>query len=145
VTYSGECLCGGVRFHVDKFEPVFELCHCNRCRKVSGSAFAAMVKVKTEHYHLDAGIDLINEFQAPVLTSPPAYTVSFCCRCGSKLPTAVPNGDSIEIPAGLFTTLPIRPDTHICIEYRPSWHEITDSLPVFNRQQLAEHRQKEKQ
>ena len=43
MTITGSCLCGGVRFEVDRVVGPFELCHCNRCRKVSGSAFTAMV------------------------------------------------------------------------------------------------------
>ena len=39
----GRCLCGGVRFEIVQAVGPFELCHCNRCRKVSGSAFAAML------------------------------------------------------------------------------------------------------
>jgi hypothetical protein len=36
----GSCLCGGVRFEVDRAVGPFELCHCSRCRKASGSALA---------------------------------------------------------------------------------------------------------
>ena len=41
----GGCLCGGIVFEVAKFEGPFELCHCTRCRKVSGSAFVAAIGV----------------------------------------------------------------------------------------------------
>jgi hypothetical protein len=34
---KGSCLCGGVRFELDRAAGPFEICHCNRCRKVSGS------------------------------------------------------------------------------------------------------------
>jgi len=37
----GSCLCGGVRFAIAKAVGPFELCHCRRCRKSSGSAWAA--------------------------------------------------------------------------------------------------------
>lgn len=33
----GSCLCGGVRFEITRFIGPFELCHCSRCRKASGS------------------------------------------------------------------------------------------------------------
>ena len=44
----GSCLCGGVRFEL---EPPFELasfCHCGNCRKHSGHAGSAAMKVPME-------------------------------------------------------------------------------------------------
>ncbi|MFT5012829.1 MAG: hypothetical protein ACI9HA_001484 [Dinoroseobacter sp.] len=32
----GSCLCGSVRFEIDRAEGPFEIRHCNRCRKLSG-------------------------------------------------------------------------------------------------------------
>jgi len=37
----GSCLCGGVKFEITRAVGPFELCHCARCRKASGSAFVA--------------------------------------------------------------------------------------------------------
>jgi len=34
----GSCLCGGVRFEIDRAVGPVEFCHCTRCRKVSGSS-----------------------------------------------------------------------------------------------------------
>jgi len=45
---KGECLCGAVQFEVASVVGPFELCHCNRCRKSSGSAYAAIVGVAVE-------------------------------------------------------------------------------------------------
>ena len=36
----GSCLCGGVRFEIDRACGPAEFCHCNRCRKLS-ARFAA--------------------------------------------------------------------------------------------------------
>ncbi|MCZ6459403.1 MAG: aldehyde-activating protein, partial [Gammaproteobacteria bacterium] len=38
--YKGQCLCGAVAFEVEEIIGPFELCHCTRCRKSTGSAFA---------------------------------------------------------------------------------------------------------
>ena len=82
----GGCLCGGVRFEVAEAVGPFELCHCNRCRKASGSAFTALLGVRTRDYRLLAGQELIARYDAPIVESPPAYRVSFCRRCGSPVP-----------------------------------------------------------
>jgi hypothetical protein len=122
-----------VRFEVDRVVGPFELCHCNRCRKVSGSAFSAMVGVNADDFRLLSGVDLIREFEAPILRAPPAYRVPFCSRCGSPVPSPRPGEAWFEIPAGLLEGDPqYRPDRHILIEWAAPWHEITDDLPQLD-------------
>ena len=40
-TYSGSCLCGEIRFEIEGEFELFYLCHCEYCRKDTGSAHAA--------------------------------------------------------------------------------------------------------
>ena len=134
---KGSCLCGGVRFEVRAVSGPFELCHCNRCRKVSGSAFAAMVGVRTEDFRLLQGKELITTYEAPLLESPPPYRTSFCGRCGSPVPKPDPQSSWLEVPAGLLEDDPgLRPDKHIFIELKAPWFEVTDTLPQFDKQRL---------
>src|SRR5262249_22685743 len=83
---SGNCLCGAVRFEVDRLAGPFELCHCSRCRKVSGSAFAAGIYVNREDLRFTKGLESIKTYEAPILRAPPPYRSSFCAECGSSLP-----------------------------------------------------------
>jgi hypothetical protein len=130
---AGSCLCGGVRFEIARAVGPFELCHCSRCRKVSGSAFAAMIGVRAADYRLLDGADLIASFEAPLVKAPPRYRTSFCRRCGSPVPNPEPTAEWFEIPAGLLESDPgLRPDKHIFVETKAPWHEITDSLPQFD-------------
>jgi hypothetical protein len=69
----GACLCGGVRFEIDRAVGPFELCHCGRCRKTSGSAFFAAIGVRAEDYRLLAGAELIRRFELPLVEHPPPY------------------------------------------------------------------------
>ena len=136
--YKGQCLCGAVAFEVEEIIGPFELCHCTRCRKSTGSAFAATVGAKADSFRITAGVDHIKSFELPVVDQPPAYTTCFCSRCGSPVPLADPAADWLEIPAGLFNTqLPLRPERHIYIEYKASWESIDDDLPTFTRNQIA--------
>jgi hypothetical protein len=134
---AGSCLCGGVRFEIAKAVGPFELCHCSRCRKVSGSAFAAMLGVRASDFHFVDGRDLIATYEAPLLEAPPPYRVSFCRRCGSPVPNPEPGREWFEIPAGLFESDPgLRPDRHIFVELNAPWHVITDSLPQLDKAAL---------
>jgi hypothetical protein len=135
---KGSCLCGGVRFEIAKAVGPFELCHCNRCRKSSGSAFAAFLGVEAADYRLLAGAELIASYDAPILHAPPAYRSSFCRRCGSPVPNPEPGADWFEIPAGLLEDDPqLAPDKHIFVELRAPWFEIRDTLPRFTAAELA--------
>jgi hypothetical protein len=131
---TGSCLCGGVRFEVAEAAGPFELCHCNRCRKSSGSAFLAMLGVRAGDFRLVQGTDLIATYEAPLLEAPPPYRAAFCRRCGSTVPDLTPGAEWLEIPAGLLEGDPVlRPDKHIFVELKAPWHEITDALPQFDK------------
>ncbi len=133
----GSCLCGAIRFEFTKPAGPFELCHCTRCRKVTGSAFFSGLYVRLEDFRLVAGTDLITNYEAPILREPPAYRASFCSGCGSPVPNPSPaqkqSGGLLEIPAGLLDDDPgMKPDKHIFIEVKSPWFEITDHLPQLD-------------
>ena len=131
---KGSCLCGGVRFEIARAVGPFELCHCRRCRKASGTAFVAGLGVRTEDFRLLAGGDLITTYDAPILEHPPAYRTSFCSRCGSPVPNPAPGAEWFEIPAGLLDDDPVlRPDKHIFVELKAPWFEMTDDLPQYDK------------
>jgi len=137
----GGCLCGAVRFEVDRVTGPFELCHCSRCRRSSGSAFVAGLGARIEDFRIVSGAELIRRYEAPILRRPPAYTVAFCSRCGSHVPG--PEGDAgfFEIPAGTLDEDPgLRPDKHIFVDCGSDWFEIADDLPRFTRTDIYEHR-----
>jgi RimJ/RimL family protein N-acetyltransferase len=137
----GSCLCGGVRFEIAQAVGPFELCHCPRCRKSSGSAFAAFLGVEVADYRLLAGAELIARYDAPILRTPPAYRRSFCRRCGSPVPDAPEGDDWFEIPAGLLDgDAGLAPDRHIFVEHQAPWFECADGLPRFTAEEVAEWR-----
>ncbi len=130
----GSCLCGEVRFEIaepsGRLEPrgPFVMCHCNRCRKHTGSAFNAGFRVKKEDFKLVAGEDSISNYKAPILVSPPAYEKQFCKRCGSPVPIEI--ATDVLIPAGTLDDDPrVKPDRHVFIEHQAPWFQITDDLP----------------
>ncbi len=133
----GSCLCGAVQFEVDRVPGPFELCHCNRCRKSSGSAYMAGVGVRSAEFRWVQGQEHITVFELPVREHPPAYARPFCRMCGSPLPEPEASGSWREIPAGLLDDDPgIRPDRHIFVEHRAPWTPRGDGLPELDRQAL---------
>lgn len=142
--FKGSCLCGDVEFEVRKVHGPVEICHCNRCRKVSGTDSLTMVRFLKDDYTLLKGENRIESYAAPILYREPAYRTSFCSQCGSPVPPKEIPGDFFEIPAGLFDEDPgIHPDKHIMIEFVPSWHRITDELPQYSIRDMARERRNE--
>ena len=132
----GSCLCGGVTFEIARATGPFELCHCKRCRKVTGSAYMAGFLVQGEDFHLVEGKELIKTFEAPIIEAPPAYHQCFCGRCGCPVPNLTQAG-SWFVPAGLLDDDPkIKPDKHIYVELKAPWDTITGHLPQMTKQQI---------
>ncbi len=143
MSIAGSCLCGKVRFEIEKAVGPFEICHCSRCRKVSGSIGLPMVGVLAQDYRLVSGAEFVQLYMAPLLRRPPRYHTHFCSNCGSPVPPARASGERMEIPAGLFDDdLKLKPDKHIFVECIASWDEITDSLPRFTLRELIRERTK---
>ena len=130
----GGCLCGGVRFEIARLAGPFELCHCSRCRKASGSAFVPWLGVLREDLRFLQGEELIRRYEAPLRAKPPPYRASFCARCGSPVPDPGVEGPLIEVHAGVLDDDPgLRPERHILVEAKASWFAISDALPRFDR------------
>ena len=139
----GSCLCGGVRFEIAQASGPFELCHCSRCRKASGSAFVSGLGVRREHFRFIEGEELIRTYEAPVRESPPPYWTNFCGRCGSPVPDPKSNAPWLEVAAGILDDDPqLRPERHIMVEVKSPWFEINDTLPQLDRAALMRVRSK---
>jgi hypothetical protein len=125
---EGGCLCGGVRFRVTgKLGPA-GFCHCQQCRRASGSAFAANAPVRTRYFALTAGADLVSEYE-----SSPGKFRAFCRRCGSPLYSRRDSEPEIRrLRLGSFDGDPgRRPLAHVWVVSKAPWYSIEDSLPRY--------------
>ena len=140
----GSCLCGGVRFEIDRAVGPFELCHCSRCRKASGSAFVAGLGVLRKDFRLLQGAELIMTYEAPLRDKPPPYRTSFCSRCGSPVPDPRLDSPWFEVAAGILDNDPqMRPERHIMVEFKSPWFTINDQLPQLDKAALTALRDKQ--
>ena len=80
--FSGGCLCGAVRYEVNGDLVRVAQCHCDDCRRATGSAFATNVFVKEEDLKVLQGET--NTFQHSA-DSGSTMTKEFCGKCGSQL------------------------------------------------------------
>jgi hypothetical protein len=70
----GGCLCGAVEFAADLPFLKFVKCHCSRCRKATGSAFAANAYVLPQAFRWLYGEDEVVRFDLPTARS---FSTSF--------------------------------------------------------------------
>lgn len=130
---SGSCLCGGVRFAIDGALSPIQYCHATRCRKASGSAFAAELAAAASQFRWICGDHLVTVYEAPLLREPPPYRHAFCRVCGSPLPVALEGTDFVVLPGGVLDEAPeTRPFRHIFVAQRAPWYTIADEMPRFD-------------
>ena len=124
---SGSCLCGSVRYEIDE-EPVWaHNCHCTRCRKARGTAFAANLFAPLAALHYTRGEDLLRAYKPPKAER---FTHVFCPRCGSSLPFRNEARGLAVVPMGSLDDDPgYSPKAHIYVDSMAPWHRITDELP----------------
>lgn len=124
----GSCLCGAVQFEV--VPPFIRAghCHCERCRKHSGTAVCTQARVSRDQFQLLKGAESIR-----VYGTGEGAVKAFCVTCGSSLFGGDwPDGDQVSIRMGAFDDDPgIRPQFHTFVEDRASWDKITDVLPQY--------------
>ncbi len=128
--HSGSCLCSKVAFEVQGDFESFYLCHCEHCRKDSGSAHAANLFSSSASLRWLRGQDLTTQFTLPSTR----HSRSFCSICGSALPTVQMDGALLVVPAGsLDTEVSIRPNAHIFAASRANWDQNLELVPLVER------------
>jgi len=124
------CLCGGVRIETSgKLGPVV-YCHCSRCQKASGSAFAANADLRSRYWSWLAGRELVREFE-----SSPGVIRAFCGRCSSPIYSRrLADPETRRIRLGLLDQDPERrPLAHFWVGSAARWFQIAGKLPRFDQ------------
>ncbi|MET0288010.1 MAG: GFA family protein [Pseudoxanthomonas sp.] len=127
--HRGSCLCGGVRYRIAGDIPQIVMCHCSRCRKVTGSAFASIAPVPVEQFQLEAGQALLSEYES----SPGVFRV-FCRVCASPLYSRRPAQPAlVRVRIGTLDTVPDAPAlSHIFTGSKASWFDIHGDAPQYD-------------
>lgn len=128
---KGSCLCGVVQYQV-KGEPLrFYHCHCQRCRKATGTGHASNLLInKVGSISWIQGEDQLARYKVPEAER---FFNCFCKQCGSPMPRVIPELDGVLIPAGsLDSEPPIKPGGNIFWGSRADWSCSGDELPKYD-------------
>jgi hypothetical protein len=110
MTIQGGCLCGEVTYEVTGIFLSAMNCHCSRCRRAHGAAFASYGEVKPEQFRWLTGES-----------------------CGSTL-AATWEGEVLEVALGTLEDDPgISPEYHQHVDSKAVWHDILDDKKQFGQ------------
>lgn len=127
--HSGSCLCGTVRYEIrGDIGPGF-FCHCTRCRKASGTAFASNAVVSADDFVLVAGADALKTYVADT-----GLHRAFCGHCGAPIFSRREGVDQVRVRLGTLDSAlgaGHAPQAHIYVDSKADWWEIDDDLPRY--------------
>lgn len=126
--YTGSCLCGGIHYEIHgEIGEIIE-CHCQRCRKANGTAFATNAPIQKADFKIVKGENLLKKFASTATTQR-----CFCSECGSpimSIKTETPDTYRLRIGT-LDTPLEHKPSMHIFVAHKAEWDIICDDLPQY--------------
>ena len=126
---TGRCLCDRVAYAIKGHLGIFQYCHCSRCRKFTGSAFAANLLVAPADFRWIDGEEFVGRYE---LEEAKHFATSFCTRCGSSLPWLSQSGKAVVVPAGTLDAHPgLGPFQNIFWNSRADWYVEPSALPEY--------------
>jgi hypothetical protein len=120
----GSCLCGQVSWEAEGALSQTSHCHCSRCRKAHGAAYATYAATPARDFLLHGPVARFE--------SSPGFFRCFCPRCGSVAPGDAA-GDERFVPLGGLDGKPgARVLAHIFVASKAPWFTLNDQLPRFD-------------
>jgi len=128
--YKGSCLCNEIRFEITGKIKNIIYCHCSKCRKAQGSAFATNGNLEEEHFKIIIGKENLTKYEH----NKGEYKY-FCKKCGSPIFSEnTKNKGNVRIRLGTIETdIKEKPEAHIFVSSKANWETITDSLPKYDK------------
>lgn len=125
---KGACHCGAVAYAYTGRVLRFSNCHCDDCRRISGSPFSSALVLESAGFSITRGRDELTEYQS----SPGKYRC-FCRKCGSPVYARMDyKPEIVIIRAGTVDEgLDLAPQMHIWVNNKAPWFHILDDLPRY--------------
>lgn len=130
--FEGGCLCGEIRYRSTVAPIRCMICHCEQCRKHSGSLCLSFVHFPTDSFEWLG--------KAPRRFRSSRYAErGFCETCGSTVSMHEEVlADRVQVATGsLDDPDRARPDDHVWTSSQVSWFEVNDRLPRFQHSSAA--------
>lgn len=126
---SGGCLCGSVRYEAVGVATRFYHCHCQRCRKATGTGHATNLFLQPGTLRFLTGESMIRSYKVPEAVR---FANVFCSQCGGRLPRQPSGSDMVMIPAGSLDVEPaMTPQARIFHGSRTAWSCTGDGIAAY--------------
>ena len=127
MSFDGGCLCGAIRYRIERRFLNAMHCYCGMCRKAHGTAFSTHVVVRPQQLRwLEDGEERLAAYASSAIG-----WRKFCPACGTHLLVHGQTGDdTLSIPLGTVDGDP--PATilgHMFVADLVGWYAIADALP----------------
>ena len=127
--YQGSCLCGAVTLEIHGGIDSIIHCHCSRCRKSSGTAYATNGFIAKKDFVIKTGRDNITSYE-----SAPGKKSNFCSVCASPIFSSNEQSpDRLRLRLGILDSdIEERPISHNFVSSRASWDDLDATLPRYD-------------
>lgn len=126
---KGSCLCGAISYHITGKGKMFNHCHCQRCRKATGTGHASNLIFKFDSAEWLSGEELLKSYKVPEAER---YITVFCSNCGSSMPRINREQGFVVLPAGTLDNEPqMQPLARIFQDSRAEWSCQGDDVACF--------------
>ncbi|MCP1339602.1 GFA family protein [Idiomarina sp. M1R2S28] len=127
--YRGSCLCGAVKLEIHGGIDSIIHCHCSRCRKSSGTAYATNGFIATSDLVIKEGKDFITYYQTA-----PGKRRHFCKKCASPIFNSNENlPERLRLRLGILDSdIAEKPISHNFVSSRASWDDLDADLPRYD-------------
>ena len=79
--FTGSCLCGSVNYKSNSDPLVIQNCHCDQCRKATGSVYLTNLFIKEENFEITGEVNNYTHLS----DAGNNMTKYFCLNCGSQV------------------------------------------------------------
>lgn len=123
---TGGCLCGAVKFSIENSFKNLYFCHCDQCRKLSGTAHVSNLFTSTDSIEWTSGESVVQTYYH----AERGFSNAFCKHCGSPVPRINKSRKALIVPMGSLDTEPkVEKKMHIFTTEEPKWSELAASDP----------------
>lgn len=126
VIFEGGCRCGNIRYRVSGVPQETAICHCEQCRRVTGSlCFSGVGDFPANKILWEGG-------KPKLYLESPIRGWSFCPDCGSTIARQWLDDEITWLCIGTLDNPDIAtPRYHMFTEEQISWFSVNDGLPRY--------------
>ncbi len=133
MAYSGQCLCGAIKYDFPNAPAMTGVCHCKNCQRQAGSAFSTLAGVAKAEFNMTGEPKLYVDSDTDSGNDVERY---FCGNCGSPIYSALPSQpDMLFLKTGTMDdTSEFTPMFHVWCSTKQNWVDLAEGVPQMETQ-----------